>query len=50
MTDRGVTTAVMIYDHLPIIDCFRRLDGRTMLGLMDMRGAAPFFFQLEREA
>ena len=49
MTYRGVTTAAMVYDHLPIIDCFRRIDHRTMLGLMDMRGAAPFFFQLERD-
>ena len=50
ITYRGVTTAAMVYDHLPIIDCFRRIDHRTMLGLMDMRGAAPFFFQLERDS
>ncbi len=50
ITYRGVTTAAMVYDHLPIIDCFRRIDARTVLGLMDMRGAAPFFFQLERDA
>jgi len=49
VTYRGVTTAAMVYDHLPIIDCFRRIDHRTMLGLMDMRGAAPFFFRLERD-
>jgi len=49
ITYRGVTTAAMVYDHLPIIDCFRRIDHRTMFGLMDMRGAAPFFFQLERD-
>jgi len=40
----------MVYDHLPIIDYFRRVDARRMMGLMDMRGAAPFFFQLERNA
>lgn len=50
MTYRGVTTAAMVYDHLPIIDCFRRIDAHSVLGLMDMRGAAPFFFQLERDA
>jgi len=50
VTHRGVTTAAMIYDHLPIIDYFRRIDAHTMLGLMDMRGAAPFFFQLEQDA
>lgn len=49
VTYRGVSTAAMVYDHLPIIDCFRRIDARTMLGLMDMRGAAPFFFLLERD-
>ncbi len=49
VTSRDVTTAAMVYDHLPIIDYFRRIDARTMLGLMDMRGAAPFFFQLERD-
>ncbi len=49
-TCRGVTTAAMVYDHLPIIDFFRRIDARTVLGLMDRRGAAPFFFQLEQDA
>ena len=49
MTYRGVTTAAMVYDHLPIIDLFRRIDHRTVFGLMDMRGAAPFFFRLERD-
>lgn len=46
---RGVTTAAMVYDHLPIIDFFRRIDAHTVLGLMDRRGAAPFFFQLEQD-
>ncbi|WP_373063653.1 DUF4334 domain-containing protein [Gemmatimonas sp.] len=50
VTHRGVTTAAMVYDHLPIIDYFRRVDARTLLGLMDLRGSAPFFFQLERDA
>ena len=50
VTYRGVTTAAMVYDHLPIIDCFRRVDDDTVLGAMDIRGAAPFFFQLERDA
>lgn len=47
---RGTTTAAMIYDALPVIDVFRRLDDDTLLGLMDMRGMAqPFFFTLQRE-
>jgi hypothetical protein len=48
VTCRGVTSAAMVYDHLPIIDCFRRLSADAVLGLMDLRGAAPFFFRLER--
>jgi hypothetical protein len=47
---RGVHTAAMVYDALPIIDVFRRATPDTVLGLMDMRGlAAPFFFVLRRE-
>ena len=48
---RGVTTAAMIYDALPIIDVFRRLSDDVRLGLMDLRGLAdPFFFVLRRES
>lgn len=49
---RGVTTATMIYDSLPINDMFRRVDADTALGLMDRRGdKAPnyFYFVLRRE-
>ena len=50
MEHRGVATAVMVYDTLPIIDVFRRVDADTALGLMDLRGLpAPFFFLLERD-
>jgi hypothetical protein len=48
---RGVVTAAMFYDALPIIDVFRRVSSGTVLGLMDMRGLAdPFFFVLRRES
>jgi hypothetical protein len=47
---RGVVTAAMVYDHLPIIDLFRRVDERTVLGVMDLRGdRQPYFFVLQRE-
>lgn len=47
---RGVDTATMIYDQLPVNDVFRRLDDDTVLGAMDLRGsAAPYFFVLERD-
>lgn len=46
---RGVVSAAMVYDHLPIIDHFRRLDADTLLGVMDMRGLSePYFFVLKR--
>ena len=47
---RGVVTAAMVYDALPIIDVFRRVSADVRLGLMDLRGLpAPFFFVLRRE-
>jgi hypothetical protein len=45
---RGVETAAMIYDRLPIIDLFRRVAPDILLGLMDLRGEPPFFFTLHR--
>ena len=47
---RGIVTATMIYDRLPINDVFRAADANTLLGLMDMRDMPqPFFFVLRRE-
>ena len=47
---RGVDTATMIYDQLPINDVFRRIDDDTVLGAMDLRGIkAPYFFALQRD-
>ncbi|MCC9145256.1 MULTISPECIES: DUF4334 domain-containing protein [unclassified Arthrobacter] len=46
---RGVLSAAMIYDALPVLDVFRRVDDGTVLGAMDLRGpGAPFFFALHR--
>lgn len=46
---RGVVTATLVYDALPVHDAFRSVDDRTVLGLMDMRGLdAPFLFVLRR--
>jgi hypothetical protein len=40
----------MIYDHLPVIDAFRRVNEATLLGVMDQRGMAePFLFLLRRD-
>ena len=50
VTYRGVASAAMVYDRLPIIDAFRRVDGRTVLGVMDLRGSAlPYVFVLRQE-
>lgn len=47
---RGVVTAAMVYDHLPIIDTFRRVDDDTLLGVMDLRDSSlPYFFVLARD-
>ncbi|MYR05462.1 DUF4334 domain-containing protein [Gordonia sp. SID5947] len=47
---RGVDTATMMYDQLPINDVFRRLSDRSVLGAMDMKGSAqPYFFVLSRD-
>jgi hypothetical protein len=47
---RGIVTATMCYDALPINDHFRRVDTDTLVGAMDARGLAqPFLFALHRE-
>lgn len=47
---RGKVSATMIYDGKPINDIFRRVDEKTVLGVMDRKGMAqPFFFVLRRE-
>ena len=50
VTHRGVVTAAMVYDSMPIIDVFRRVDEDVRLGAMDMRGLpSPFLFVLRRD-
>jgi hypothetical protein len=47
---RGKNSATMIYYQLPINDVFRKLDGDTVLGVMDNKIVKdPFFFKLTRE-
>lgn len=47
---RDRLSCAMVYDNLPIIDVFRRLDANSLLGVMDARGMEqPFFFTLQRE-
>ena len=37
---RGVVSAGMVYDDVPVIDAFRSVDDDTLLGAMDARGNA----------
>ena len=47
---RGRSSAAMVYDTQPIIDCFRRIDDDRVLGLMDVKGSPPdFYFHLTRD-
>ena len=47
---RGKASAAMVYDTQPIIDCFRRIDGDRVLGVMDVKGSpADFYFHLTRD-
>ena len=49
-TQDVVDTATMIYDQLPVNDVFRKLDDRTVIGAMDLRGSKkPYFFVLTRD-
>jgi Domain of unknown function (DUF4334)/GXWXG protein len=50
MAYRGVLTATMCYDALPINDVFRKVDDDTLVGAMDLRGLEmPFMFVLRRD-
>ncbi|MBM7808773.1 hypothetical protein JOD57_004610 [Geodermatophilus bullaregiensis] len=47
---RGVLTAALVYDRLPVVDVFRQVTPDRLLGLMDARGLpGPYAFVLERE-
>ena len=47
---RGRVSATMIYDDIPIMDTFVKIDDNRVLGAMDFKGQShPFFFVLERD-
>ena len=47
---RGRVSATMIYDGIPIMDTFVKIDDDRVLGVMDLKGQPlPFFFVLERD-
>jgi hypothetical protein len=46
---RGVVSAALVYDDLPVIDAFRTVDDVTVVGAMDARGMRePYLFALRR--
>ncbi len=53
---RGEVTATMVYDAMPVLDHFKAVDERTVMGIMNGKLAAyfgtddPYYFWLEREA
>lgn len=49
MEFRGKLSASMIYNHLPIIDNFRKVDDNTIMGVMDVRGKIAMYFYLKRK-
>ncbi|MEI1248964.1 MULTISPECIES: DUF4334 domain-containing protein [Rhizobium] len=49
MSFQGVASAAMVYDGQPIIDHFRRMDERRVMGAMTIKGDDRiYFFELER--
>ena len=46
---RGVVSAALVYDAVPIVDAFRRVGPDLLLGAADIRGeASPLLFVLRR--
>lgn len=51
---RGEVTATMVYDNMPVLDHFKRVDEDTLLGVMNGKNAVlhdghHFYFLLERQ-
>lgn len=49
MEFRGKLSTSMIYNHLPIIDNFRKVDDDTVIGVMDVKGKVAMYFYLRRK-
>lgn len=47
---RGKVAATMIYDEIPVMDTFVKIDDSRVLGVMDLKGQdLPYFFGLKRD-
>ncbi|MGG7569417.1 DUF4334 domain-containing protein [Streptomyces sirii] len=50
---RGEVTAALIYDGMPFLDHFKRVDDTTLMGIQhgkELPDDSPFYFILERVA
>ena len=45
---RGAVSVAMIYNYLPIIDHFRKVDDSTLMGIMTLKGRVEVYFYLQR--
>jgi hypothetical protein len=45
---RGKNSATMAYDYLPVIDYFRKIDRKTIMGIMEWRKQPTVYFFLEK--
>ena len=45
---RNKISTAMIYNYLPIIDNFRKVDEDTVFGIMEIKGKIGVYFYLER--
>lgn len=46
---RDKISTSMIYNYLPIIDNFRKIDQNTVMGIMEIKGKISLYFYLKRK-
>lgn len=45
---KGKLSVAMIYNYLPIIDHFRKIDDGTLMGIMTIKGRTEVYFYLQK--
>ena len=45
---RGKLSTSMVYNYLPIIDHFRKVDNSTVMGIMEIKGKLSIYFYLRK--
>ena len=46
---RNKISTSMVYNYLPMIDNFRKLDDNTVMGIMEEKGKVSVYFYLKRK-